>query len=239
MHSRLPRGLTEHSENLSEHYLERLLRLSGYAGDGFAGGYDAHRLAALGIVGRLVPRGTGRAAGARHRPGQRHGPSARAWADRAGAVVGVEASREMREQAEAATSAENVHFVRAYSRRQVCSTGRPTSSNSSRSFHWMEAEPTSPRRRASSRPEASSPRTTTTGRRPSTGRSRLRSRRCCAAGLRRGGPRGQDVARRRGTSTESARAAGSAMCGACAPLARARQCRPHRGHGLSSSVRWL
>jgi 3-hydroxyacyl-CoA dehydrogenase len=35
--------LTEHSRDLIEHYSERLLRGSGYSGEGFAAGYDSHR----------------------------------------------------------------------------------------------------------------------------------------------------------------------------------------------------
>lgn len=70
------------------------------------------------------------------------GLSTRAWADRADEVVGVEASPEMRAQAEAATDAPNVRFVEAYAQ----ATGLPADSadivTCSQSFHWMEPEPT-------------------------------------------------------------------------------------------------
>lgn len=70
------------------------------------------------------------------------GLSTRAWAERADEVIGVEASPEMRAQAEAATSAENVRYVHAYAQQ----TGLPDAAadivTSSQSFHWMEPEPT-------------------------------------------------------------------------------------------------
>ena len=70
------------------------------------------------------------------------GLSTRAWADRAGEVVGVEASPEMREQAEAATSAENVRFVGAYAQATGLPDGMADIVTCSQSFHWMEPEPT-------------------------------------------------------------------------------------------------
>jgi ubiquinone/menaquinone biosynthesis C-methylase UbiE len=141
-HSRLCRGLSEHSEEPIGRFSERLLRTSGYSGEGFAAGYDSNRpsppaalldilcLEAQAMRPRLVvDLGSGT------------GLSTRAWADRADEVVGVEASPEMRERAEAATSADNVRFVQAYAHE----TGLPDSVadvvTCSQSFHWMEAEP--------------------------------------------------------------------------------------------------
>ena len=82
---------------------------------GFAAGYDSHRpsppAALLDILcleaqverpRLVVDLGSGT------------GLSTRAWADRADEVVGVEASPEMRAQAEAATSPGNVRFIQAY-----------------------------------------------------------------------------------------------------------------------------
>ena len=70
------------------------------------------------------------------------GLSTRAWADRADEVVGVEASPEMRAQAEAATSRENVRFVQAYAQETGLPGGVADIVTCSQSFHWMEAEPT-------------------------------------------------------------------------------------------------
>lgn len=126
-----------------EHYSARLLRTSGYSGDGFAAGYDSHRpspppalldmlcLEAQAERPRLVvDLGSGT------------GLSTRAWADRADEVVGVEATPEMRGQAEAATSAKNVRFVQAYAQETGLPDGVADIVTCSQSFHWMEPEPT-------------------------------------------------------------------------------------------------
>jgi len=135
--------VTGHSEDLIEHYSARLLRTSGYAGDGFAAGYDSHRpspppalldmlcLEAQAERPRLVvDLGSGT------------GLSTRAWADRADEVVGVEATPEMRGQAEAATSAKNVRFVQAYAQETGLPDGLADIVTCSQSFHWMEPEST-------------------------------------------------------------------------------------------------
>jgi SAM-dependent methyltransferase len=135
--------VSEQSEGLIEHYSERLLRRSGYSQPGFASGYDSHRpsppQALLDILcleaqaerpQLVVDLGSGT------------GLSTRAWAERADEVVGVEATLEMREQAQAATSAPNVRYVDAYAQ----DTGLPEATadivTCSQSFHWMEPEPT-------------------------------------------------------------------------------------------------
>ncbi len=135
--------MTEHSEELIEHYSERLLRSSGYAGEGFAAGYDSHRpsppaalLDVLCVEAQV------------ERPrlvvdlGSGTGLSSRAWADRADEVVGVEASPEMRAQAEATTQRGNVRFVQAYAQATGLPAGLADIVTCSQSFHWMEAEPT-------------------------------------------------------------------------------------------------
>jgi ubiquinone/menaquinone biosynthesis C-methylase UbiE len=135
--------MTEHSEDLVEHYSERLLRTSGYSGDGFAAGFDSHRpspppalLDVLCLEAQVersrvvVDLGSGT------------GLSTRAWADRADEVVGVEASPEMRAQAEAATSAKNVRFVQAFAQETGLPDGMADVVTCSQSFHWMEPEPT-------------------------------------------------------------------------------------------------
>jgi SAM-dependent methyltransferase len=66
------------------------------------------------------------------------GLSTRAWAERADEVVGVEASPEMRQQAEEATSADNVRFVLAYAHETGLPAGAADIVTCSQSFHWME-----------------------------------------------------------------------------------------------------
>jgi SAM-dependent methyltransferase len=137
--------LTEHSEHLIEQ--------SGYAAEGFASGYDSHRpsppRALLDILcleaqverpGLVVDLGSGT------------GLSTRAWADRAEQVVGVEASPEMRAQAEATTfqtlqqtvakSLRGVRFVQAFAQATGLPDGMADIVTCSQSFHWMEPEPT-------------------------------------------------------------------------------------------------
>ncbi len=135
--------MTKHSEELIEHWSERLLRTSGYSGDGFAAGYDSHRPAppaALLDVLCLEAQV--------ERPqfvvdfGSGTGLSTRAWAERADEVVGVEASPEMRDQAEAATSAKSVRFVQAFAQETGLPEGVADIVTCSQSFHWMEPEPT-------------------------------------------------------------------------------------------------
>jgi SAM-dependent methyltransferase len=66
------------------------------------------------------------------------GLSTRAWAERADEVVGVEASPEMRSEAEKTTSAGNVRFVQAYAQETGLPAGAADIVTCSQSFHWME-----------------------------------------------------------------------------------------------------
>jgi SAM-dependent methyltransferase len=135
--------VSERGADLVGYYSERLLGRSGYDATGFAAGYDSHRPAPPAVLPDILC-----AEAQVQRPrlvvdfGSGTGLSTRAWADRAEEVVGVEASPEMREQAEAATPAENVRFVQAYAQ----ATGLPDEVadivTCSQSFHWMEAQPT-------------------------------------------------------------------------------------------------
>lgn len=135
--------MREHSERLIEHDTERLLRDAGYGRTGFAEGYDAHRPAPPAVLPDILcleaqvekPRlvvdlGSGT------------GLSTRAWTDRADEVVGVEASAEMRAQAEAATEAANVRFVHAYAHETGLPDGAADIVTCSQSFHWMDPEST-------------------------------------------------------------------------------------------------
>lgn len=135
--------MTEHSQELIDDWSARLLRGSGYWREGFAEGYDSHRpsppcalLDMLCLVAqverprRVVDFGSGT------------GLSTRAWAERADEVIGVEASPEMRAQAEAATVAANVRFVGAYAQESGLEDGLADVVTCSQSFHWMEPEPT-------------------------------------------------------------------------------------------------
>lgn len=145
--------MTEYSEDLIEHYSERLLRASGYAGTGFAAGYDSNRpspppalLDVLCLEAQMdrahlvVDLGCGT------------GLSTRAWAERADEVVGVEASPEMLACAEAVTfetlqqtvakSPGVVRFVQAFAQETGLPDGVADIVTCSQSFHWMEPEPT-------------------------------------------------------------------------------------------------
>jgi SAM-dependent methyltransferase len=131
--------LADDSRELIEHYTERLLGASGYARTGFAHGYDSHRpstppalldiLCLEAQVERphfVVDLGSGT------------GLSTRVWAARADEVVGVEASPEMRSEAEEATSAANVRFAQAYAQETGLPAGAADIVTCSQSFHWME-----------------------------------------------------------------------------------------------------
>jgi SAM-dependent methyltransferase len=115
---------------------------SGYRRDGFAEHYDAHRPAPPAVLldtltryvaapplGRVVDLGSGT------------GLSARAWADRAGEVIGVEANPTMRAVAEARTAETSVRYVEAFAAETGLCAGSADLVTCSQSFHWMEREP--------------------------------------------------------------------------------------------------
>jgi len=135
--------VSERGAHLVGYYSERLLRRSGYDASGFAEGYDSHRPAPPAV---LLDTLCAEAQVARPRLvvdlGSGTGLSTRVWADRAEEVVGVEASPEMRAQAEAATAVENVRFVGAYAQATGLPDGAADIVTCSQSFHWMEAQPT-------------------------------------------------------------------------------------------------
>jgi SAM-dependent methyltransferase len=135
--------VAEDSRDFVDQWSEQLLRSSGYERTGFAAGFDSNRPAPPPVLLDILCLAT-----QVDRPrlvvdlGSGTGLSTRTWAERADQVIGVEASPEMRAQAEAATTAENVRFVQAYAQ----ATGLPDDEadlvTCSQALHWMEPEPT-------------------------------------------------------------------------------------------------
>jgi SAM-dependent methyltransferase len=135
--------VTEKSRDFVDRWSEELLSSSGYERSGFAAGFDSNRPAPPPVLLDIL------CLEARvDRPrlvvdlGSGTGLSTRPWADRAEQVIGVEASPEMRAQAEAATSAENVRFVQAYAQATGLPDGEADLVTCSQALHWMEPEPT-------------------------------------------------------------------------------------------------
>jgi SAM-dependent methyltransferase len=135
--------VTEKSRDFVDRWSEELLSSSGYEQSGFAAGFDSNRPAPPPVLLDIL------CLEARvDRPrlvvdlGSGTGLSTRPWADRAEQVIGVEASPEMRAQAEAATSAENVRFVQAYAQATGLPDGEADLVTCSQALHWMEPEPT-------------------------------------------------------------------------------------------------
>jgi ubiquinone/menaquinone biosynthesis C-methylase UbiE len=131
--------VSEHGREPIDRWSEKLLRSSGYSRTGFAEGYDRHRpsppaalLDILCLEAQVV------------RPrlvvdlGSGTGLSTRAWAERADDVVGIDASPEMRAQADQATEPRNVRFVEAYAQATGLPDGGADVVTCSQSFHWME-----------------------------------------------------------------------------------------------------
>ena len=117
----------------------RLLRASGYERSGFAEGFDVNRPSPpKALVDMLCLEAQAERPGLVVDLGSGTGLSTRVWADRADEVVGVEASPEMREQAERATTAENVRFVQAYAQATGLTEGAADVVTCSQAFHWME-----------------------------------------------------------------------------------------------------
>jgi SAM-dependent methyltransferase len=115
------------------------IRQSGYLRDGFADFYDKQRprppdvlldaLARYAGGGRLVlvvDLGSGT------------GLSARAWADRAAVVVGIEPNPAMLSVAETRTSEKNVRYVEAFADENGLADESADLVTCSQSFHWMD-----------------------------------------------------------------------------------------------------
>jgi SAM-dependent methyltransferase len=123
-------------------FSEALIARSGYEGDGFAAVYDAFRPSPPDVLLDLLRRYAGVA---RARLvvdlGCGTGLSTRAWAERADAVVGVEANPAMARQAHAATHAANVRFVDALAADTGLPPGDADVVTCAQAFHWMEPRP--------------------------------------------------------------------------------------------------
>jgi ubiquinone/menaquinone biosynthesis C-methylase UbiE len=116
---------------------------SGYRREGFAEHYDAFRPKPPPVLLDALTRYAGGP------PlqfvvdlGSGTGLSTRAWAARAGEVVGVEANESMRVVAERATEEKNVRYVAGYASETGLPGGVADLVTCSQSFHWMEPEPT-------------------------------------------------------------------------------------------------
>jgi SAM-dependent methyltransferase len=132
--------VTDYSSELIAHY-SGLAR--SYTQPDFALGYDEYRpsppaplLDALCVEAQV------------ERPslvvdlGSGTGLSTRVWADRADEVIGIEASDEMRAQAEQATNAGNVRYVHAFAQETGLEDACADLVTASQSFHWMDARTT-------------------------------------------------------------------------------------------------
>ena len=131
--------MSENPRDRVDQWSERLLQSSGYERSGFAEGFDRNRPSPPeALVDILCLEAQA------ERPvlvvdlGSGTGLSTRVWAGRADEVVGVEPSPEMREQAERATTAENVRFVHAYAQATGLPDGAADVVTCSQAFHWME-----------------------------------------------------------------------------------------------------
>jgi ubiquinone/menaquinone biosynthesis C-methylase UbiE len=122
-------------------FSEMLIARSGYEGEGFAAVYDAFRPSPPPALLDLLTRYAGV-----DRPrlvvdlGCGTGLSTRAWAGRAGEVVGVEANPAMAGQARAATSMPNARFVVALADATGLPAGEADVVTCAQSFHWMDPE---------------------------------------------------------------------------------------------------
>jgi ubiquinone/menaquinone biosynthesis C-methylase UbiE len=131
--------VSEKARDRVDRWSERLLESSGYERSGFAEGFDRNRPAPPeALVDLLCLEAQAERPALVVDLGSGTGLSTRVWAGRADEVVGVEASTEMREQAERATNAENVRFVQAYAQATGLPDGVADIVTCSQAFHWME-----------------------------------------------------------------------------------------------------
>jgi SAM-dependent methyltransferase len=118
------------------------IRQSGYLRDGFPDFYDTNRLSPPAVLLDALVRYAG---GGRLDLvvdlGSGTGLSARAWADRAVEVVGVEPNESMLAVAVARTPQRNVRYIAGFADDTGVGDDSADLVTCSQSFHWMEREP--------------------------------------------------------------------------------------------------
>ena len=123
-------------------FSQRLIDGSGYAGEGFAQAYDEFRPSPAPAVLSILT-----IQACTERPalvidlGCGTGLSTRAWADRAGRVVGVEGNPRMAARARAATASGNVEFAERLAHDTGLDDAEADIVTCAQSFHWMEPGP--------------------------------------------------------------------------------------------------
>jgi SAM-dependent methyltransferase len=118
------------------------IRQSGYLRDGFPDFYDTNRLSPPdALLDTLVRYAGGGRPGVVVDLGSGTGLSARAWADRAVEVVGVEANESMLAVAAARTPQPNVRYIAGFADDTGLEDDSADLVTCSQSFHWMEREP--------------------------------------------------------------------------------------------------
>ena len=124
-------------------FSRQAIRQSGYLREGFADQYDAFRPSPPAVLLDALERYAGRSP-LRHVVdlGSGTGLSTRAWADRAGEVVGIEPNPSMRAVAEARTPQENVRYIEGFADQTGLEAESADLVTCSQSFHWMEPDAT-------------------------------------------------------------------------------------------------
>ena len=123
-------------------FSRQAIRQSGYLREGFADQYDAFRPSPPAVLLDALERYAGRSPLRRVVDlGSGTGLSTRAWADRAGEVVGIEPNPAMRAVAEARTPQENVRYVEGFADETGLEAESADLVTCSQSFHWMERGP--------------------------------------------------------------------------------------------------
>jgi SAM-dependent methyltransferase len=120
-----------------------LITLSGYAREGFPQLYDAYRPRPPAVLLESLCRVAGVTSPALVVDlGAGTGLSARAWAERADRVVGVEANEAMVAEARRVTTEPNVEYVSGFAHDTGLDDACADIVTCSQSLHWMEPEPT-------------------------------------------------------------------------------------------------
>jgi SAM-dependent methyltransferase len=123
-------------------YSRQAIRQSGYLRAGFADHYDTFRPSPPPILLEALSRYAESPEPARVVDlGSGTGLSTRAWADRAGEVIGVEPNPEMRKVAERQTEQPNVRYLEAFASDTGLKAASADVVTCSQSFHWMERGP--------------------------------------------------------------------------------------------------